>query len=74
VIEIPTNKAGKFEAVTIDGGVVVGTGTVVEGLVTFEHDGAHGSPPQRVELPLAEFASTWEALPQSNHIELRAAS
>ena len=42
--------------------------------VTFEHDGAPGSPPQRVELPLAEFASTWEALPQSNHIELRAAS
>jgi hypothetical protein len=77
MIEIPTDDAGKFEAVD-EAGTVVGCGTVVrndaaDDVVVFWHDGLPGAPAQRVELPLVEFASTWEALPQSNHIELRAA-
>jgi hypothetical protein len=84
MIEIPVNDAGRFEAVD-EAGTVVGRGVIygpdnqpVGGALTaevveFEHDGLPGAPAQQVHMPLVEFTTTWEALPQSRFLTLRAA-
>lgn len=72
---IPLDDEGRFEAVD-GGGAVVAEGRVELGAVEFRYGDrdADGNRTDVIVLPLPEFEATWQSLPQSNYLTLRAAA